>query len=159
MQYTPYNYDYNSYTTEKFQPQAQLVSFEATEITDYHHHRHSTSKEEWADAVESVKTHHEEEGEQHEIQNKCQPPRHEKHAQRSILITGLSEGTTHADITAAVRGGLLLDIHLRTFEKAATVSFLHASSAQTFLQHSRRHDLYINSKRAGFFYLKLCAVL
>lgn len=37
-------------------------------------------------------------------------PTYEKFAQRSILLSNLPEGVTHADIVEVVRGGMLLDM-------------------------------------------------
>lgn len=135
---------YNN-TNEKFQPQPHVVSITPTETNGHYLHHHSAAKDQWADMIDTPEEYYVEE----EVQQSYQPPQFEKRAQRSVLITGLSEGTTHADITAAIKGGLLLDIHLRTFEKSASVSFLHASSADAFFKHSRRHDLYVKGKRVG----------
>ncbi|KAK3692457.1 hypothetical protein B0T22DRAFT_495628 [Podospora appendiculata] len=66
---------------------------------------------------------------------------------RTIQLLNLGEGTTHVDITNAVRGGMLLDVFLRSHERSATVSFLHAVDARKFFDHVRRHDLYIKNKR------------
>ncbi|RKU48036.1 hypothetical protein DL546_007658 [Coniochaeta pulveracea] len=66
---------------------------------------------------------------------------------RTVLIQNLPQGTTHADVTDAVRGGLLLDIFLRTHDRACSVSFLHAADARYFYDYARKHDLYINNKR------------
>lgn len=66
---------------------------------------------------------------------------------RTVLLTNLSEGTTHADITDAVRGGFLLDIFLRPHERCVAISFLHATDARAFFDHVRRNDLYIRNKR------------
>ncbi|KAK2032811.1 hypothetical protein LX32DRAFT_635889 [Colletotrichum zoysiae] len=74
-------------------------------------------------------------------------PQFEKMATRTIIMSNLAEGTTHADVTDVVRGGQLLDIFLRTHDRSAQVSFLHASDARAFLEHTRRHDLYIRHKR------------
>lgn len=68
-------------------------------------------------------------------------------ATRSILIQNLPDGTIHADVTAVVRGGQILDVYLRTHDRSAQVSFLHAADAQRFLDHARRRDLYIRQKR------------
>lgn len=66
---------------------------------------------------------------------------------RTVLLTNLAEGTTHADITDAVRGGLLLDIFLRSRDRAVALSFLHAADARAFFDHVRKNDLYIKNKR------------
>jgi hypothetical protein len=71
----------------------------------------------------------------------------EQHCTRTVLLSNLAEGTTHADITNAVRGGMLLDIFLRSHERCATVSFLRSADARKFCDHVRRHDLYIKNKR------------
>ena len=68
---------------------------------------------------------------------------------RSVQLYSLPEDTTHADVVAAVRGGLVLDIHLRHRDKTATISFLNESDAKAFYGHFRRHDLYIKNKRVG----------
>ncbi|KAK1980564.1 hypothetical protein LZ30DRAFT_594568 [Colletotrichum cereale] len=74
-------------------------------------------------------------------------PQFERMATRTILMTNLAEGTTHADVTDVVRGGQLLDIFLRTHDRSAQVSFVHGSDARAFIEHTRRHDLYIRHKR------------
>ncbi|TLS22649.1 uncharacterized protein PpBr36_06001 [Pyricularia pennisetigena] len=74
-------------------------------------------------------------------------PAYEKQCMRTIQLIGLPDGTTHADITGVVRGGLLLDIFIRAHDRSATVSFLHSADARIFFEHCRRHDLYIRQKR------------
>ncbi|KAL2129494.1 hypothetical protein VTI74DRAFT_7681 [Chaetomium olivicolor] len=71
----------------------------------------------------------------------------EKQCARTLQLSNLADGTTHADITNAVRGGMLLDIFLRSHERCATVSFLASADAKKFYDHVRRHDLYIRNKR------------
>ncbi|EGO57443.1 hypothetical protein NEUTE1DRAFT_129390 [Neurospora tetrasperma FGSC 2508] len=66
---------------------------------------------------------------------------------RTVQLYNLSESTTHADITNAVRGGMLLDVFLRAHDRYATVSFLHAADARKFFEHVRKNDLYIKNKR------------
>ncbi|ROW15044.1 hypothetical protein VPNG_03374 [Cytospora leucostoma] len=73
-------------------------------------------------------------------------PSYERQCFRSVIVTNLPEGVTHSDITEAVRGGQLLDIHIRA-DRSAGVSFLLASDAQAFFEHVRRRDLYIKNKR------------
>ncbi|KAK0753076.1 hypothetical protein B0T18DRAFT_395935 [Schizothecium vesticola] len=80
-------------------------------------------------------------------QNQNQRQQFERQATRTIQLLNLAEGTTHADITSAVRGGMLLDVFLRAHERSATVSFLHAEQAKRFFDFVRRHDLYIKNKR------------
>lgn len=74
---------------------------------------------------------------------------YERQCARSLLFCGLAEGTTHIDITEAIRGGQLLDIYMRGNERMAAVSFVHAADAQAFFEHVRRHDLYIRHKRVS----------
>ena len=79
-------------------------------------------------------------------------PQYEKFAKRTVLLYNLVEGITHADITSVVRGGVLLDIYLRTHDRAASISFLEGPSAQAFYRHVKRHDLYIRGKRVSRFF-------
>lgn len=75
----------------------------------------------------------------------------ERQCTRTVQLANLAEGTTHADITNAVRGGMLLDVFLRNHERCAAISFLHSADARKFYDHTRRHDLYIRNKRVcGF---------
>jgi hypothetical protein len=76
-------------------------------------------------------------------------PQFDRESTRTVLLTNLPEGTTHADITNAVRGGMLLDVFLRTNERSAAVSFLHAVDARKFFDHVRKHDMYIKNKRVS----------
>ncbi|KAK0637282.1 hypothetical protein B0T17DRAFT_485012, partial [Bombardia bombarda] len=81
------------------------------------------------------------------VNQQTQRPQFERACTRTIQLMNLAEGVTHAEITAAVRGGLLLDIYLRSNERSATVSFLQAAEARRFFDHVRKHDLYIKNKR------------
>lgn len=74
-------------------------------------------------------------------------PFYERQCARSILLSNLADGTTHADITQAIRGGQLIDIYLRPHDRTAAVSFLLSADAHAFLNNVRRHDLYIRQKR------------
>ncbi|KAH8732385.1 hypothetical protein GQ44DRAFT_766525 [Phaeosphaeriaceae sp. PMI808] len=69
------------------------------------------------------------------------------HDQRTVLITNLSERTTHKDLAGVIRGGRLLDIFLRT-DRSATVSFVEG--AADFLSHTKRNDIYLHTKRLEF---------
>ncbi|KAL2123877.1 hypothetical protein VTJ04DRAFT_242 [Mycothermus thermophilus] len=71
----------------------------------------------------------------------------ERQCSRTVQLSNLAEGTTHADITAAVRGGMLLDIFMRSHDRTAAVSFVNSADARKFLDHVRRNDLYIRNKR------------
>lgn len=83
----------------------------------------------------------------HYVKPQAQRQLFERQCTRTILLANLAEGTTHADITNAVRGGMLLDVFLRSHERCAAVSFLHSADARKFYEHVRRHDLYIRNKR------------
>ncbi|TGO66345.1 hypothetical protein BOTNAR_0063g00270 [Botryotinia narcissicola] len=80
-------------------------------------------------------------------QTKSQRPSYEKFAKRTIQLYNLPDGTTHADVCGAVRGGMLLDMYLRTYDHTAMVSFLEQAQANEFFRHVKRNDLYIRSKR------------
>lgn len=119
-----------------------------------HHHNHSA----WAD--DDGEMDNDDEGDENvtngvvgttyvKSQNQNQRQQYERQATRTIQLLNLAEGTTHADITSAVRGGMLLDVFLRTHERSATVSFLHAEQAKKFFDFVRRHDLYIKNKRVS----------
>lgn len=73
-------------------------------------------------------------------------PRLERNAKRSIELAKLAEGTTLADIVANVRGGMLLDLHMRN-DRTCVVSFLHEDDARAFFGYVKRNDLYIRDKR------------
>ena len=74
-----------------------------------------------------------------------------KFAKRTILIDNLPDGTTLSDIVDAVRGGLLLDIYLRPYDRTASVSFLEEAHANEFFRYAKRTDLYIRGKRVCSF--------
>lgn len=74
-------------------------------------------------------------------------PKAEKYEQRSIIFKNLSDRTTHQDLVHVVRGGLLLDVHLRSQDKSAIVSFAQGSAAQEFFAYVRRNDVYIHGRR------------
>ncbi|KAH0542860.1 hypothetical protein FGG08_002815 [Glutinoglossum americanum] len=72
---------------------------------------------------------------------------HLRNDQRTLLFTNLSDRTTHKDIVSVIRGGMLLDIYLRSAERTASVSFVDGSAAQEFFSHAKRRDIYIHGKR------------
>ena len=80
-------------------------------------------------------------------QPRFQRQQYDKFAKRTILLANLAEGVTHADIVDVVRGGMLLDIYLRSHDRTASVSFLEETAAHDFFRHVKRHDLYIRGKR------------
>ncbi|KAI4225683.1 MAG: hypothetical protein L6R36_003726 [Xanthoria steineri] len=73
-----------------------------------------------------------------------------KNDQRTILLQNLPDLVTHKDIVDIVRGGLLLDVYLRTQDKSASVSFVDGSSAQAFLSYAKRNGVYLRGRRLSF---------
>ena len=86
--------------------------------------------------------------------------------QRTILAKNLSDRATHKvsshglgtsprhsdsqyfqDIVDFIRGGLVLDIYLRSHERSASISFVEGSAAQDFMNHVKRNDIYVHGKR------------
>ena len=84
-----------------------------------------------------------------------QRPQYDRQCTRTILLTNLPEGVTHADVTRVVRGGQLLDVYLRANDRSVAISFLHAVDARAFFDHVKKNDLYIKNKRVSRF-LKHC---
>lgn len=56
----------------------------------------------------------------------------ERLATRSIHLLNLPDEAEHSDITAAVRGGLLLEVYMRNRDKTAIVSFVLGEDAKAF---------------------------
>jgi hypothetical protein len=71
------------------------------------------------------------------------------HEDRTLLLTGLSNRATLADITKAIRGGQLLNLYIREHEHTAHVSFVDPMAAEAFLLYAKRTDLYIRGKRVS----------
>jgi hypothetical protein len=82
-----------------------------------------------------------------DFRTKSTRPQYEKFAKRTIQLANLPDNTTHQEIADVVRGGMLLDIYVRTHDKNASVSFLEEAQAQEYFRHVKRHDLYIRGKR------------
>lgn len=74
------------------------------------------------------------------------PHRVPVHDQRTVLISNLSDRTTHKDLVSFVRGGRLLDIFLRN-DRTATISFVEG--AAEFLAYAKRNDIYLHTKRVS----------
>ena len=70
-----------------------------------------------------------------------------KMEQRTIFVKNLSDRATHKDMVDFVRGGLLLDVYLRSYERSASISFVEGSTAQEFMNHVKRNDIYVHGKR------------
>ena len=70
-----------------------------------------------------------------------------KMEQRTIFAKNLSDRATHKDVVDFARGGLILDIYLRSHERSASISFVEGSAAQDFMNHVKRNDIYVHGKR------------
>ncbi|KAK2761868.1 RNA recognition motif containing protein [Colletotrichum kahawae] len=140
-------------------PSQKITAASRVPNGDYHRgqpNARGSIKQDWADTevhgisevcISPTETNHQQ-GSSHQDKDQKPPrPQFEKSATRTVLITNLPDGTTHADVTAVIRGGQLLDIFLRTHDRSVQVSFLHSAEARDFLEHARRHDLYIKHKR------------
>ncbi|KAL2836186.1 hypothetical protein BJX68DRAFT_42242 [Aspergillus pseudodeflectus] len=67
--------------------------------------------------------------------------------QRTVLIRGLPDRTTHRDIVDSVKGGAILHIYLWARDHTASVSFVEEAGAQNFLDHTRAYGFYVAEKR------------
>ena len=76
-------------------------------------------------------------------------PHYAKSEQRTIIIKNLSDRTTHKEIVNIIRGGLLLDLYLRSYDKTASVSFVEGAAAVAFMNYVKREDIYMHGKRAS----------
>ena len=84
-----------------------------------------------------------------EKEDEIEEPTHTRvpvHDQRTVLISNLSDRTTHKDLADIIRGGRLLDIFLRN-DRCATISFVEG--AQDFLAYAKRNDIYLHTKRVS----------
>ncbi|KAH9844919.1 RNA recognition motif, partial [Teratosphaeria destructans] len=68
------------------------------------------------------------------------------HEQRTLYLSGFSERSTFRDLISVIKGGKLLSVSLRP-ERTATVTFLDPHAASSFLAWTKRHDIYLHSKR------------
>ncbi|DAA78567.1 TPA_exp: Uncharacterized protein A8136_4543 [Trichophyton benhamiae CBS 112371] len=62
---------------------------------------------------------------------------------RTVAIKNVPDRATHRDITAAVRGGALVDVFLRSRDHMASVSFADTKAAQDFYNYAKRCNLCI----------------
>ena len=76
-----------------------------------------------------------------------------KNEQRTVLLQNLPESVTHRDIVDIIRGGLLLDVYLRTQDRSASVSFVDGSAAQALLSYAKRNGVYVRGRRVCCQYL------
>lgn len=72
-----------------------------------------------------------------------------KNSQRTIQLSNLPEAATHAEIANVIRGGMLLDLYLRSNDRVAAISFLEEEHAKAFFHYVKRNDLYIRGKRVS----------
>ncbi|KAI9828047.1 MAG: hypothetical protein M1832_003574 [Thelocarpon impressellum] len=70
-----------------------------------------------------------------------------RNERRTILLSNLSDRTSHQDVVGVIRGGVLLDIYMRGHERSASVSFVEGVAAQAFINYTKRNDIYIHGKR------------
>ncbi|KAL8934478.1 MAG: hypothetical protein Q9216_005893 [Gyalolechia sp. 2 TL-2023] len=70
--------------------------------------------------------------------------------QRTVIFKNLADRTTHRDIVNVVRGGMLVDVYIRSPDKSANVSFVHGSAAQEFMAYVKRNDVCIHGRRITF---------
>jgi hypothetical protein len=66
---------------------------------------------------------------------------------RTVKIHSLSQFTTLADIAGIVRGGIILNMHIRARDRIALVSFVEPMAAEKFIMHCRRNEVYLKGKR------------
>ena len=78
-----------------------------------------------------------------------------KNSQRTIQLSNLPEAATHAEVANVIKGGMLLDIYLRSNDRVAAISFLEEERAKAFFHYVKRNDLYIRGKRVCKSYLLL----
>jgi hypothetical protein len=110
-------------------------------------HTHSQINDDFAFLPEGTDGFYDGASGNNDSQPRFQRQQYDKFAKRTILLANLPEGVTHTDIADVVRGGMLLDIYVRTHDRTASVSFLEEAAAHNFFRHVKRHDLYIRGKR------------
>ncbi|KAG5922950.1 hypothetical protein E4U42_005119 [Claviceps africana] len=85
-------------------------------------------------------------------------PTLEREALRTVQLYNLPQDTTLAEITSVVRGGFLVDIHLKRKSKTASLSFLHSKDARAFYDYVQTNPPHIkgaklNARWDGFQYV------
>ncbi|KAI9738118.1 MAG: hypothetical protein M1818_005546 [Claussenomyces sp. TS43310] len=68
-------------------------------------------------------------------------------AQRTVQLIHLPEGVTHAELVDVIRGGIVLEIYLRSSDRSASISFLEEEAAREFLHFVKKNDLYVRNRR------------
>ena len=106
----------------------------------YNHHNNSTPEE-------SAFTPDDEKDDPHLAVPQLERKRFAKIERRTVFVKNLSDRATHKDIVEFVRGGLALDIYLRSHERSASISFVEGSAALEFMSHVKRNDIYVHGKR------------
>lgn len=107
----------------------------------YNHHNHSAFED------ESSFTPDFEKDDPYLAAPQLERKRFAKMGQRTILAKNLTDRASHQDIIDFVRGGLVLDIYLRSHERSASISFVEGSAAQDFMNYVKRNDIYVHGKR------------
>lgn len=65
---------------------------------------------------------------------------------RTIVLKGIPDRATHADVVSIIRGGTLVDVFVRSRERTASISFVDSKAAQEFLVYAKRQHLCILDK-------------
>ena len=81
--------------------------------------------------------------------SRAERKRYAREEHRTIIAKNLSDRVTHQDLIDIVRGGILLDLFLRSGEKTASISFVEGSAAQNFMNNVKRKDVYLHGKRVS----------
>ncbi|KAK8172301.1 hypothetical protein BKA80DRAFT_318105 [Phyllosticta citrichinensis] len=68
---------------------------------------------------------------------------------RSLRLSDLPRFIKHQDIVDAVRGGSLVDVHIRWQDRSARVSYVHGSHAAAFKNHAQQFGLYVKGQRVS----------
>jgi hypothetical protein len=93
-------------------------------------------------ASEEVEDSYEQEQEQEQ-----QEVYHDDHEDRSIIVRGLPQTASLADVVKIVRGGVVLNMYLRPRDRTAHIAFVDPIAAEKFIIHSKRSDIYVKGKR------------
>lgn len=72
---------------------------------------------------------------------------------RSLILSELPVTTSLSDVTKAIRGGLLLNVFLRSAHRTAHVAFVEPAAAWHFFEYVKQNGLNIKSKRVRFQFL------
>ncbi|KUJ19842.1 uncharacterized protein LY89DRAFT_666691 [Mollisia scopiformis] len=110
-------------------------------------HTHSQTNDDFAFMPDGPDGFYDDGSGHNDSQQRQQRQQYDKFAKRTVLLANLPESTTHLDLVEAIKGGMLLDLYLRSHDRTASVSFLEETAAQEFFSHVKRHDLYIKGKR------------